>query len=106
MVQSFKNLRAKHDVIILTIDSSDVFNLPALAAGWIRVADVETGREVVVSRKKLNGLAKQIREYQQRIIEAAKDLGLNALLLSADKDQLRWQLMDFFLSCKQRKISA
>lgn len=105
-VESFRHLKAKHDVLVLVIDSSFIFDLPAMAEGWVRVADVESGHQVVVSRRRLNGLVNEIRQYQKAVVKTAKDLGLSALLLSADKDQLRWQLMDFFLNRKQSKILA
>lgn len=103
VLKSLQHLRARHDIIVLVLDSASFFRLPDVSSGWVQVQDVESGRRLTLSQKALEDLPRQIYEHQQNILKTAKDYGLGAVLLKSDQSKLRWQLMDLFLQRKQHK---
>ena len=72
-------LNATHDVFVVLIDSRDAFALPALSAGWIEVADVETGRTRLVSAADLERMGDAVAAWQDGVEQRAGELGLEVL---------------------------
>ena len=96
-------LNATHDVFVVLIDSRDAFALPALSAGWIEVADVETGRTRLVSAADLERMGDAVAAWQDRVEERAGELGLEVLRVGHDPERFHEQVVEFLADRRLRK---
>lgn len=96
-------LNARHDVFIVLIDSAFAFELPEISAGWITVADVETGRGQTLSRNALKQMAEQIRRWQGQVAKDARALGLDVVVMARDAARTDIALGEFVAARRLRK---
>ena len=96
-------LNATHDLFVVLIDSRDAFALPALSAGWIEVADVETGRTRLVSAGDLERMGDAVAAWQDRVEQRAGELGLEVLRVGDDPDRFHEQVVEFLADRRLRK---
>ena len=96
-------LNATHDLFVVLIDSRDAFALPALSAGWIEVADVETGRTRLVSAGDLERMGDAVVAWQDRVEQRAGELGLEVLRVGHDPDRFHEQVVEFLADRRLRK---
>lgn len=96
-------LNGEHDVFLVLIDSAFAFNLPAVSAGWIEVADVETGRSQTISRRAYAGLGARAERWQQTIRDAARDLGLDLITIGLDQTKSDVAVSEFVVERRLRK---
>ena len=97
-------LAATHDVVVVLVDCAFAFNVPAVSAGWIRVADVETGQRRLVKRSTLVKLQEHVREWQDSVEFMARDLDLEVLRLGADEAASTLALAEFVAERRLRKL--
>jgi hypothetical protein len=103
VVRELGLLNAAHDVFIVLIDASFAFELPEVSAGWIEIADVETGRARTVSRRTLRSLAARVRDWQESVRLAAKTLDIDVVELGLDGAKADVQLSEFVAERRLRK---
>ena len=96
-------LNQTHDVVLVLIDSSFAFDLPAASAGWIETVDAETGRARAMRRGDFLQLAERVREWQARVQRIARDLDLDVVRLGRDKTQADIALAEFVAERRLRK---
>jgi len=96
-------LNATHDVFIVLIDSSFAFLMPSVSSGWIQTLDVETGRVQTVSRAALAELAEKVRDHQDAVQRAAKDLDLDVVRIGLDQTTADIALSEFVAERRLRK---
>ncbi len=96
-------LNATHDVFVVLIDSRDAFTLPTLSAGWIEVADVETGETRLVSAADLERMGEAVAVWQDRVEQRAAELGLEVLRIGTDPDRFHEQVVEFLADRRLRK---
>ncbi len=96
-------LNATHDVFIVLIDSSFAFLMPSVSSGWIQTLDVETGRVQTVSRAALAELADKVRDHQDAVQRAAKDLDLDVVRIGLDQTTADIALSEFVAERRLRK---
>ncbi|MXY26205.1 MAG: DUF58 domain-containing protein [Acidobacteria bacterium] len=96
-------LNATHDVFVVLIDSRDAFALPALSAGWIEVADVETGRTRLVSAADLERMGDAVAAWQDGVEQRAGELGLEVLRVGHDPERFHEQVVEFLADRRLRK---
>ena len=96
-------LNATHDVFVVLIDAAFAFALPPVSAGWIQVADVETGEARLVSRGELARLERRVREWQHEVERLIKDVGLDVVRIGADARQSDLALAEFVAERRMRK---
>jgi uncharacterized protein (DUF58 family) len=97
-------LNAAHDTFVILIDSAFAFDLPPVSAGWIEVLDVETGRSRTVSRKVLGRLAEKVKQWQDDVRLAAKDLDIDVVDVGTDTDKSDVALTEFVAERRLRKM--
>lgn len=97
------HLNAVHDVFLVLIDSTYAFELPAVSAGWVETVDVETGRARTISRGALAKLAVRVREWQDQVQRAAKNLDLDVVRIGLDQTQADIALNEFVAERRLRK---
>ncbi|HKT81480.1 MAG TPA: DUF58 domain-containing protein [Vicinamibacterales bacterium] len=96
-------LNAVHDVFLVLIDSAFAFSLPPVSAGWIDVADVETGRTRTVSRRAFQRLGDQAREWQNEVRRIAKDAAIDIVEVGLDLAKSDIALNEFVAERRLRK---
>src|SRR6185369_8093181 len=77
VIRELARLNAVHDVFLVMADVRFAFQLPLVSAGWIEAFDIETGRTRVFSRRELRRLAERVDEWQQTVMQMARDAGLD-----------------------------
>jgi uncharacterized protein (DUF58 family) len=96
-------LNQTHDVFLLLVDSAFAYELPTASAGWIETIDAETGRARTMRRGEFLQLAARVREWHERVKEAARDLDLDVVSLGPDKTQADVALAEFVAERRLRK---
>lgn len=99
-------LNATHDVFIVLIDSAFAFDLPKVSAGWFEIVDVETGRARTISRHTYEDLAGRARRWQEGIRMAAKDVGLDVVVIDLDQTKSDIALSEFVVERRLRKTKS
>ncbi len=83
----FKRLRmlaAKHDMIFLLLDDPDEFRVKS-RLGYIRISDMETGKQTVISARKAGAIRRQIGESRDELQYLLKHrCGIDSVVLTPD----------------------
>ena len=83
----FKRLRtlgAKHDMIVLILDDPDEFRVRS-RLGYIRISDMETGKQTVVSARKAGAIRRRIEESRESLQYKLKyQAGIDSVVLTPD----------------------
>lgn len=83
----YKRLRmlgAKHDMIVLILDDPDEFKVRS-RLGYIRISDMETGKQTVISARKAGAIRRQIEEGQQEVQYRLKHhCGIDSVVLTPE----------------------
>jgi uncharacterized protein (DUF58 family) len=106
VLRELEYLNATHDAFVVLIDSAFAFELPAVSAGWIEVLDVETGRSRTVSRRVLKRLAEKVRDWQDEVRRAAKDLDIDVVDVGPDSNKADVALSEFVGERRLRKMKT
>ena len=66
---NYKRLRtvaSKHDMIVLILDDPEEFNVKS-RLGYIRISDMETGKQTVISARKAGAIRRRIEETRETL---------------------------------------
>jgi hypothetical protein len=103
ILTDLSHLNALHDVFLVLIDSGFAFELPPISTGWIETLDVETGRSQRMSRSAYKALAARVREWQEKVERAARQLELDVVRIGPDDAQSDLALSEFVSERRLRK---
>ncbi len=103
VLRELAHLNSAHDVFLILIDAAFAFEVPKLSAGWVEAFDVETGRSRVMSRGAMRQMAGRVRDWQNGVERAAKDVGLDVLRLGLDQMQSVIAITEFVMERRLRK---
>ena len=106
VVRELARLDSIHDVFVTIVDAAFAFELPNVAAGWVEVHDVETGRPRVMSRRAVRRMAARVREWQDEVARAARRSGLDVVRLGLDQTEFDIALMEFVIQRRLRRKTA
>ena len=104
VLAELSRLNAVHDVFLIMVDVRFAYQLPDVAAGWIEIFDVETGRTRILSRRELRKLAARIEEWQEEIQRLARDAELDIVRVGLDRWEMETVLVDFVAERRLRKV--
>ncbi len=91
-------ISSKHELIFIFLDDPLEF-LSATGWGYIRIKDIETGTESVVSRRRLVNIEKEIRAKRRELRIKLRRLGIDSVVLEySDKGRHFNRLSRFFLA--------
>jgi len=99
-------INASHDVFLVMIDSTFAFDLPPVSAGWIEIADVETGQSRTVSRRAYAALSANASAWQAKVKAMAKDYGLDLVTVGLDQTASDVAISEFVVERRLRKTRA
>ena len=81
----FKRLRmlaSKHDMIVLILDDPEEFRVKS-RLGYVRISDMETGKQTVISARKAGAIRNQIEEAQEEVKYRLKhNCGIDSVVLT------------------------
>ena len=106
MIRELARVNAVHDVFLTVIDASFAFDLPRVAAGWVEVHDVETGRSRTMSRGDARRMAARVQRWQDDVIRSARAGGLDVLRLGRDQAAFDTALLEFVIERRLRRKTA
>ena len=79
-----RTLAAKHDMMVLILDDPDEFRVRS-RLGYIRIADMETGRQTVISARKAGAIRRTIAERRAELQYMLKHKsGVDSVVLTPD----------------------
>jgi uncharacterized protein (DUF58 family) len=99
-------LNATHDVFVVMIDSAFAFRLPDVSAGWVEIADVETGESRTISRRAYRQMASRAAAWQDELRGAAKDVDVDVVTIGLDQTQSDVALSEFVVERRLRKTKT
>ena len=105
VIRELAMLTATHDVFVVLVDAAFAFTMPKVSAGWIEVADVETGRTRMLSRAALAGMARRVSEWQDTVAAQARDAGLDVVRIGPDGVSSDLALAEFVSERRLRKVA-
>ena len=83
----FKRLRmlaSKHDMIVLILDDPEEFRVKS-RLGYVRISDMETGKQTVISARKAGAIRNQIKEAQEEVKYRLKhNCGIDSVVLTPE----------------------
>ena len=88
----------------MIVDVGFAYDLPETSAGWIEAFDVETGRERVMSRREFGRLGERVDEWQQEILDKARNAGLDAVRVGLKRWEMENVLVEFLAERRLRKV--
>jgi uncharacterized protein (DUF58 family) len=97
-------LSSTHDTFVVMIDAASAFALPRLAAGWIEIFDVESGRARMVSRAEAARMSDRVHAWQNDVAAQARELDLDLVRISLDQKQSDLALAEFVAERRLRKV--
>ena len=103
VVKDLVYLSVTHDVFLVIVDASAAFDLPGASASWVRVQDVETGRQRVLSRRAVRRLAEKARGWQDEVAAKAKSCDLDVVRIGLGRAQAVTALTAFAVERRLRK---
>lgn len=106
VLRELSMLAGTHDVFIIVVDAAFAFELPRVSSGWIEAVDVETGRATTMSRSGASRLAERARAWQANVLQLAKDVDLDSVLISLDDAASDVALSEFVIERRLRKTRA
>jgi len=102
-LRELSRLNAAHDVFLVMIDSSFAFELPTISSGWLETMDVETGETRLLSRAECARMAERVRDWQDEVQRAAKELDLDVVRVGRDQTKSDIALGEFVAERRLRK---
>jgi uncharacterized protein (DUF58 family) len=99
-------LNATHDVFVVMIDSAFAFRLPDVSAGWVEIADVETGESRTISRRAYRQMASRAAAWQEDLRSAAKEVDVDVVTIGLDQTQSDVALSEFVVERRLRKTKT
>ena len=106
VLRDLSALSATHDVFVVLVDASFVYELPSVSSGWVDVADVETGQTRTMSRRSLAHMADRVRVWQSDVRRTARDLDLDVVEIGPDPTHSDVALGEFVAERRLRKIQT
>jgi len=81
-VTRLRTLAAKHDMMMLILDDPEEYRVKS-RLGYIRISDMETGRQTVISARKAGAIRRRIEEAQEEVQYRLKRLcGIDSVVLA------------------------
>ncbi len=106
VLKELSHLNATHDAFAVMIDSAFAFDLPPVSAGWVEIADVETGRSRTVSRRTFASLGEKARQWQDRVRQTARTLGVDLVTVGLDQAAADVAMSEFVVERRLRKTTT
>ena len=81
-----RSVSSRHELIFIFLDDPSEF-LIAQGFGHVRIEDIENGGQLVVSRRKMFGIEKDLREKRRELRIKLRRIGIDSIVLEYDKNR-------------------
>ncbi|MBI3274045.1 MAG: hypothetical protein HYZ69_02780, partial [Candidatus Colwellbacteria bacterium] len=106
MSQILRDVSSRHEVMFLFLDDPKEFNVATwfkrwfkTTFGYLRIADMETGKTTVVPLRKMKEIGQQIRERRKEMRNRLKDISIDSMVLEYTSEGKHYErLYRFFLN--------
>ena len=106
--QLLKDTSSHNEIVFLFLDDPDEFNVTSwlsrifrITFGYLRIRNIESGKQSVVSIRKWRKMGKEIREKRKEMRNCLKDMGIDSMVLEYTKGGKHFErLYRFFLGRK------
>jgi hypothetical protein len=102
-IRELSLVNSVHDVLLLIADVRFAYELPGVSDGWVQAYDMESGESRVLSRRELARLATRVDEWQQTVMQLARDADLDILRVGLDRWEMETTLINFAAERRLRK---
>ena len=83
-VKRLRTLASKHDMIVLILDDPEEFQLRS-RLGYVRISNMETGKQTVISARKASAIRRQIEQGHQEVQYRLKHhCGIDSVVLNPE----------------------
>lgn len=96
-------IKSRHDLFVVMLDSSFLFDLPKVSSGWIECLDAENGQAMVFSRAEFMKMLERVVAYQNNIIQKAQKVGIEIVKVGPDKNKFYNDLTEFFFNRRTKR---
>ncbi len=100
------SIKTRHDLFVIMVDCSFLFDLPPVSSGWIECLDSESGQTMVIARKEFQKISQRIIEHQQEVIKRAKEAGIEVVIAGPDKNEFFNNITEFFFNRRTKRKVA
>lgn len=105
-ISCLANIKSRHDLFIIMIDCSFLFDLPDVSSGWIECLDSENGRKTILSRNEFRKMSQRVIGYQNDMVDKIKKSGIEVIITGPDKNEFYNNMTEFFFNRRtKRKVS-
>ncbi|MDP3697897.1 MAG: hypothetical protein Q8R55_07920 [Candidatus Taylorbacteria bacterium] len=111
--QLLKDIANRHEMVCLFLDNPTEFSVRSLLGkllrypfGYLRMTDIETGREVVVPIRTMDKIEQEIRVKRKRVRNNMKDMGIDSMVLEYSKNGKHYERLYRFLLHRQEMIKS
>ena len=102
-IEALSTIKTRHDVFVVMVDCSFLFDLPEISDGWIRCADLESGRTTLLSRSEFSSMVRRVTDHQAKVLKMAHERGIEVVTVNRDKAKSFNDLTEFFFARKTKK---
>lgn len=102
-IKEISNLKSRHDLFLIVTEASFLFELPKIFDGWIECLDIESGKTILLSREELTHMSERVIDYQEAVIQKARQAGLDVLTVGRDKNKFYNHFTEFFFNRRTRR---
>lgn len=82
--QILEDLASYHEVVFIFLDDPNEFGI-ARGQGFIRVEDIETGRQNIISRRKFREISIDLRQRRKKFRNSLQESGIDSMVLEYGK---------------------
>jgi uncharacterized protein (DUF58 family) len=90
-----RTVAAKHELVFIFLDDPLEY-ISGKGVGYLRMRDIEGGKEAIVSRKKLKGIEQETRQRRRQLRQELRRMGIDSVVLEYGKHFNR--LQRFFMA--------
>ena len=108
-----KDIAAQNEIVFLFLDDPAEFSFTSWLGrllgqwpGYLRMTDIETGREAIVPFRQMKKIEQEIRAERKRVRNHIKDLGIDSMVLEYSDSGKHFQRLYRFLLHRQEMIKS
>lgn len=102
-IEALATIKTRHDVFVVMVDCSFLFDLPEVSDGWISCSDLESGRTTLLSKREFISMVRRVTDHQDKTLNMAHERGIEVVRVNRDRVKFFNDLIEFFFVRKTKK---
>jgi uncharacterized protein (DUF58 family) len=83
-LQILEDAAAHHEIVFIFLDDPQEFGA-VKGPGYVRIEDMETGKQNIVSRKRFHKMGANIRQQRRKLRDSLQEIGIDSMVLEYGK---------------------